>query len=759
MAIINTQLLISPPMRQGFIDPNTLLPVVGTVTFFKPDKVALKNVYIQTNNPSDPFIVASNPITLETDGAFPSSMYLYPFDETDNETEELYYIEVDRTDTSNVHIIENFPENFSPTTPSDEDNTLQNLAPAFGFEFPFYDEVFTAVNELSAPSISTYPSQGFEWYKNDPTLSDFYYNIAVNTVGTIDGNPLNLLTLEVDNLGGVQTTHWFGFEFTKANILAGSNVTLTAYIQDASTIAITSLPVVLINGSDKTTLTNVGTVTISTSLDKVTLNFTMPTLDDSDTDFDVSNTLLAFQLPTSQNLILNFTGIYMYEGSEQPNIVPEPKCIGEVTATQFWAKLSNQLSGKNDVREATTDGGELHPIINESGKLGVQNRTGIIFEASVATEFNFAYPLDGTTFVENDIIIPAPVSYPDSYASVNRYFTDASALQTIAGNSFIVSNLTTTDFDIQTVDIAVSYSTWTSSTGNIVITPSTSGQDLPFTAVIDGGNPAQVNFTWTDDFDAEGNRSNGVNFSTFSQQTDVMGVWFGAWALTLNNAVFTDDATIATFVTTAPGSSSTNATATLEFIKATYTSADLKTSALQFPGGNEPSGTGYNNILQFVKDTTGIDSDNNFIWPTQYIIQFHIDDDGINVPSSVKTVTVNLSSSDLSQNTVASAVVAGLGAGDLYNIAVSALPANGDNLQISTSNATIDVLFYDTGSTKPVKISDNQTIWIEFTTSDSVETFVSNLATDLTTKIGGIPLPGDLDLTGTSSALQYYMEI
>ncbi|MDX1428260.1 MAG: hypothetical protein R3206_10595, partial [Salegentibacter mishustinae] len=135
-------------IRQEFTDPTTLLPVVGYIKFFKTDKITIKNFYQQTGNPSTPFQVAPNPTNLDTAGGISFVPYLYPYDETDEDTEELYYIEVRRTaDDSLVFTFDNFPENFDQSGGNTTIENVINKCPSYGFDNPVMGTNYTEDNE------------------------------------------------------------------------------------------------------------------------------------------------------------------------------------------------------------------------------------------------------------------------------------------------------------------------------------------------------------------------------------------------------------------------------------------------------------------------------------------------------------------------------------------------------------------------------------------------------------------------------------
>ena len=70
MAINIDNLIILPFLGQFITDAATTDPLLGEVSFFKTDKITLKNVYQKTGDPMDPFEVAQNPVQLNAAGGF-----------------------------------------------------------------------------------------------------------------------------------------------------------------------------------------------------------------------------------------------------------------------------------------------------------------------------------------------------------------------------------------------------------------------------------------------------------------------------------------------------------------------------------------------------------------------------------------------------------------------------------------------------------------------------------------------------------------
>ena len=158
MAIDFDKLFASPPIQYVFVDqtiPNTQsqLAAGAQVFFYKTDRITLKNIYIYSGDPMNPFIVAPNPQVTNAAGRLEQPIYLYPFDEAEMPpmTEELYTIEVFNSQNVMIDLIENWPLNpQSGGGATDEEFT--NLAPAYAYDipFPFNNTATTApvINEV-----------------------------------------------------------------------------------------------------------------------------------------------------------------------------------------------------------------------------------------------------------------------------------------------------------------------------------------------------------------------------------------------------------------------------------------------------------------------------------------------------------------------------------------------------------------------------------------------------------------------------------
>ena len=224
---INFDLLIPlSTIGQFIIDELTANPIAGEVFFYEPDKVTLKNVYEQTGDPFNPFQVTQNPIQLNAAGGFVNGSgnifipYLYLFDETDNKTEQLYYVEVRRSDSSLDWALDNFGENYPLSGSPEEDTEVINLCPTYGFDLPVFNGFYTQTNEqpvrmnwvTSRDTDGALIAQGWLWFNNGFDDSDFFYEFEVIPIGTLpDVNPIFKLKLTQTTFGTPGTINFLAF--------------------------------------------------------------------------------------------------------------------------------------------------------------------------------------------------------------------------------------------------------------------------------------------------------------------------------------------------------------------------------------------------------------------------------------------------------------------------------------------------------------------------------------------------------------------
>ena len=201
------------------------------IFFYKPNKIDLKNVYILTGDPQNPFTVAQNPLTLNTAGAAEQKLYYYFFDEdVDNPTsddEELYYIQVLEPSPSNVVIYEvgEFVRNPPTSGGGTSTSSNVNLAPDYGFNVLIRPEYYAQSTAFYLENIATHPALGYVWYVSDPAVGQFSYSFTKPSIGDLPGDPLHYINLVQENFSSSQTNLWFGFPICQAPELVGTTVT------------------------------------------------------------------------------------------------------------------------------------------------------------------------------------------------------------------------------------------------------------------------------------------------------------------------------------------------------------------------------------------------------------------------------------------------------------------------------------------------------------------------------------------------------
>lgn len=772
MAIINSQLIISPVIRQYFIDPTTLLPVVGTIQFFKTDKITPKNVFQQTGNPLDPFEVAANPITLDTAGAIPFVLYLYPFDENDADVEELYYVEVRRIDTSLVFALDNFPENFVSSENGSIEDDLINKCPSFGFDNPILAATYTLANQNPLPvnwavdiTNGARVAQGWVWQLEDVSNSEFYYDVTPIAAGSRPGNPINLLTLFSGNIQ-TQTQNMFGFRLGVANELEGTIINYQLDLQDNLSV-LSTLNVFVFNGNSTTDLSaavNVGTIPISSTLTLQTIEFTMPDLSGSLVD-DNSPTWLLLGLPLTQQFSISMTSTYDYFGDNRTISrlplsygVSEGRQLTSLNAEELYVSEDNYL--QSDL-----------PLTQRKGRLDFLRKTGEIFLAS-----SFYDPTQNGANLLNDRTL---VRGDDIESTLTDRFLDNAHLAQFGGNTFIISNVIGSTFDIETQDTAPSFSVWTSTNGDITITETPIGGGIPLSSVINGGNNRQVDITFDNQFDAQA-VSNYDTLSTNNPSfidrgtgyvTNVManmvGTFSNGQAFGFNVIVNYSIGSLVTITQTAPGSPSTNATCSVEFAVGGFSAASQIQSGTQFfqaqlAQDEDPANvTVFTNYFAFIASSIngGLLQD-----PPPYAIGFNVDNQGESIKSSVKSIVVNITTAELIQpDKIAIALNKAINGGSSYKIDVVNVPTNGHLLSTSTSNKTINLVLNDTDTppTPPLKPDpDISTLFVDYSSINDSPTDVSDkIQTKIKGNTGSIPTFTDLGLSTPPVNLLYYVYI
>jgi len=797
MAITTTQLIISPVIRQYFIDPSTLLPVVGKIYFYQLDKITPKNVYRQTGDIDNSFEVAANPIDLDTAGAIPFVLYLYPYDETDDTVEELYYIEVRRDDTSLVFALDDFPQNFSESSGGGNASTqLINRFPSYGFDIPVFFNYYTELNDQTVPNPEDFstnennvitPAVGWIWQMENFTFSSFYYSFTEIPFGTLDGNPIYLLNLKNAINGANQTYNYFGAVLCLGSELEDQTINLQLFAQDLSIIPVTSLSVGLVVNEGSISI--VGSIPLDTTLSLRTLQFTMPDIStflQNDNDY----VYLVIQLPFDQTFDLKFSGTYCYLGDAQ-TIARLPINTGTSQATQYWSSNDTDfIRPNNDYLQSA------QPISARKGQLSYLDRVGSIYIGASGnlTEAakNSAVALTYKTLIRGQVI---------QDTLTDRFLDDpfSKTISRLAGNSFVVTPVTTTSFEVATNAKVASYSPWVSSIpASVLIVANGGTTDHGITAVA-GPNPQDVDITFKEDYDANTGYSMFIYDPLSRNDTDNI---YNVESITgnppqyqtvINNVVgnnytfphdeqrFLFDVNPGMTITNlATGSPTTQAQCRVTFLDSTFTTTTIKTSSdnsqfVRLPQSGDTVVKYYTNYLSYLDVTTSpvVPDIPPGFYPYMtnlppFCIQFHVDNDGAQITGTkFPVLTVNLDSAQLGDGTyLATQLLAAINNIGNYTVTVLATPTNGQTLQASTTDTPFVIIFYDTSQPKPSNPFPGVVpIFLEYDAVESLDSITSKLEDIFLKDIGGIPSPFDLvdtndvGLPTLPFSLQYFMNI
>ncbi|MDX1372741.1 MAG: hypothetical protein R3321_09745, partial [Nitrososphaeraceae archaeon] len=147
--------------------------------------------------------------------------------------------------------------------------------------------------------------------------------------------------------------------------------------------------------------------------------------------------------------------------------------------------------------------------------------------------------------------------------------------------------------------------------------------------------------------------------------------------------------------------------------------------------------------------------------PPPYVIQFFVDNSGVNVKSSIKTITCNFESGSMSSTSyLASTLNSAINTEGDYTITVNSVPGNGEYFTISTSNKKINVVMNATNvAPSPPSKPDlsTSTIFVDYLTTDSTAIVRDKIYDTIRTDLGSIPTANDLSLIAPSSDLEYYV--
>lgn len=769
MAIVNSQLIISPVIRQYFIDPNTQLPVVGYVNFFKIDKITPKNTYQQDGVGG--FQVAANPVVLDSAGAIPYVIYLYPYDETDETVEELYYVEVRRTtDDSLVFALDNFPQNFvfndgGGSTGED----VINKCPSYGFDNPIFGETYTkdSENQLKvdwSPILQNgaFVAQGWLWQLEDLSNSEFYYQFTALASGSRPGNPINLLTLLTGNIQ-TQSQNVIGFRLGVSNELEGTEINYQLDLQDNLSV-LSTLDVLVFKGStldDISTAINVGTIPISSSLTLQTINFVMPDVSGIISDNDNDPVWLLLSLPLTSQFSISLTSTYNYFG-DASTIARLPLSYGVSESRQLISTNNVDLYGNSGDNLLNSSG---LPLTYRKGELDALLKTGQIFLASNSynADLNEAQALSDQTLVKGDNLL----------STLSDRFLDEAQLSQYGGNTFEISNASGTSFDINTQVLANSYRDWVSSEPTeISITKNEIGSTLFTSTVLN--NVVSVTFNTNYDAQCINNYDIKEQIHTTPQRGTVyssnvmhnnVGVYSGTGGTSTSQVVDFAVGPEIVIAQVASGSAGFPAECTITFTAGGFSAVDDLRSGdttIQDDSENDRHLIVFKNFLSATDAPIG-DIGN----PPPYVIQFDVDGEGENVSDSQKRIVVNFDSAQITdQDYLANTLNNALNSGPSYTIDVLSMPTSGitpTNLYISTSNKDMYIVMFDTGtqsSPPPKPDTSISTIFVEYdSTTFTLDQVREAIQEAIIANSGSIPSHQDLLLEAPTTNLAYYVFI
>lgn len=788
-SLLVTDLSIQNQIVDKFKSTNVSQSASGAqVFFFKTDKITPKNVYIDTGDPQNQFIVSPNPITLNTAGAFDQELYFYFFDESvDNPTEndqELYYIQVINTDNVTIYETNNFVLN--PITGGGgggATTNIVNLAPSYALDVldRNNENAQYAYNNARAnfiTEIGNYPALSFLWLISSPDFGNFYYTFTDVAIGTLPGDPYNYINLIQENFSTSQTNCFFAFPICQHPELVGSMLTFQFLAQDQSATAVTNLNIGilrgppmnvnsnLINWSLASVPINVGSVTLDTTFSLKTITFIVPS--EILSPPASAATYMTIGLPLDQNFNIALTGFYVYQGQNESLTITRDNLGNRYSRVFSQSMNSFLLSGGQNFRSLN------QPIVRseQQGGFNFQDRTGIFFQRALdifSYNTNFGVVAQGQNVVKGYSYeagggVPSGLTNEGrSYQLLGDRFLDKYAavpLGKIGDNSFLTSNVTATSFTVRTVLQHASHSPWISNSGVLTITTITGPSQHIVTAAVDVGIPERVIITNVASYVAftrgyRADPANGNNYTIANVAANVYIDYFGTITAGPPNPGFTFNPTGGFASGTIFGGGATPAVGFIQFPPGAVNPNAIQTTSTFIPAG--VGFTQYLNCLQFLSpQQAGFSQITN---PPAYAIQFKVDNAGQNVPVSQTLLTVNFPSASLvSGASLASAMVAILNSADEYIFTFSGVPANGDNFLFSSTYKDFIGIFWQTNQTQPINpILSRPAIYIEIAPGASIQDVVNATNAAFTNLISSIPTPGNLGIT-VGRDLSLFME-
>lgn len=792
---INTDLLIILPFLGQFIqDAETSDPLLGEVFFYKTNKITLKNIYQQTGDPFNPFEIAPNPIQLNAAGGFVNGSgnifvpYLYPFDEDDQTVEELYYVEVRRTDTSLAWALDNFPQNFIGSGQSDELPT-GNLFSNYGFD----TQVNANIYELDSigTSFAVTLSSGVQWIftSSQTTANNTYSFVNVSDAGLI-GNPKNELVIRsIDNVSG-QTENLIRSGWAPYNAFQNKQIALSIFTRLESGNE-ADLVVSLVrqkNGVLETPIV-VGTIPITSARTQRILAFTVPQLLDN----NYSNNDLMFldiNLPLNENLEYGFTGRWI-QLSESGSV-----SITEESPAAVAAKtLSNIADDQYKVPQYVMRG---LPLTSLGEGTTVLLQTGGIFLAPTSTTDNFSEGMvaAGSVSLGGELIRDRVIKTTQTNRLIDFLRNHGMAQSRLSFTASSATNIITVGLGIG----APPHSPWVSNaTPRITVTKPTEELIYKLRAIPLGNG--LVRFFFVDNFNANTTFHNpayspggGPVFAPAALPASPIINWLGFWDFegpTSPLNVFTPSVHS---VTQAIGTGSTPAIVDVHFTAPRPQLVLIRSAINKDEGpGVQPfvvestrrytsNYHGYNNLDRIFIESGSNDQGNsagqaNFLSYNDVtsnpvpqgaipprVIRFTVDGVASGAPTgTLSTLNVPIDSTDNAAQ-IAARVSHAVNTSFEYRIVINSEPINGDTVQISNANTDFNVIWWDTAQSRPSNPSASRApIYVPFETTQTFTQIATESARAINYGVAGIPRSADLGLTFPAPVLpvglQYYMKL
>lgn len=333
---INKDLLVAGIALQDFlVNKEGTALINGTVTCYQDNsRTTLKNWYYQTGSYGNyKYLALPNPMTLSAAGTICDAQgndvipLFYPYNETDNQTEQTYYITVYDSDDTLQFTRANFPLNFvAITTDNNSFPTEYNLI----VNNRFWRNKYSA-SALSITANSSDWSDGTWTYEYDNSGDTFYY--ATLAPSQHDGFSMPDLTYVKDSNTSQESIQFVEFEQSDSSILS-DDVTPQYYIQHQCTVA----------GSNQS---NWYQFPISYQLLSLS-NF--------------ANAIFTIQLLNNTVSQSGTVNVYLYQFVGSGGTSPSPNLIGSVNANSSWSKqtFTFNMPPTNDVVLSSTADSALY---------------------------------------------------------------------------------------------------------------------------------------------------------------------------------------------------------------------------------------------------------------------------------------------------------------------------------------------------------------------------------------------------------------